>query len=236
MKILIATPVFNSMMHMKYVNSFLSTSAVLSAHGHQVTLAMNDRDGLISMARNFCAKAAMEKGFDKLLFIDADIVWRPEDVLKLLESKEMIVGGTYPYKELPIRLVFNAMTFDVPQLRNKTVEEFLDFNSWMKSCTPDWNGELEVKALPTGFLMIDVSVFNKLKDVTPTYIRAGSPGQQQRLEHNFFRVGLYKDDKGQNLYETEDFGFCNLARENGYKIYLQTKVVVGHVGLHEYKL
>jgi hypothetical protein len=109
MKILIATPAFGGIITTRYMECFLQTMGEIGSLGHQITIGLSDRDALISRARNHLATVAMENDFDKVLFIDADNVWKPEHVFTLLKSDKHIVGGTYPYKAFPIRMVLNPL-------------------------------------------------------------------------------------------------------------------------------
>lgn len=231
MKLLIATPAFGGMIATRYFESFMQTMAKVNSKGHQMTVVTVERDGL-GLARNGCASAAIEHGFDKILFIDADIVWRPDQVMMLLESDKDIIAGTYPYKSYPLKLVFNALNDDAEMLGTKTMPEFTKFLAEKRHMDPSWNGELEVRQVPTGFLMIKTKVLKELTKTVPKYTRQNIPGTPSRDEYNFFRVGLTPAPSGKIVYETEDFGFCHVAQENGFKVYLQTKVVVDHLGTH----
>ncbi len=95
----------------------------------------------------------------------------------------------------------------------------------------DENGEVEVHRIPTGFLMIDISVFKDIEPLCQKY----NPGRDPILgvmqdETMFFPMGI--NDEG--VLNTEDWGFCELAQKAGHKIYFQTRSIVDHVGRHQY--
>lgn len=218
MKILIATPAYGGILTTKYFQAFIATLGVLNLEGHEVSVMTLDRDALISRARNSCAMVALENKFDKLMFIDADIVWKPEHILMLLKSNKEIIGGTYPYKSLPIKLVYHTLSAS-------TKSGHLD---------PKTN-ELEVLHLPTGFMLIDISVFKKLSKTCPLYLTWDAPTDVQKNVYDFFPIRLVKQPNTEiRKYETEDWGFCSIAREAGFKIYLQTDCVVDHLGFYQF--
>ena len=102
-----------------------------------------------------------------------------------------------------------------------------------KWCDPKTK-EVEVRHIPTGFMMIDQKVFQKM-------ILAGVPEYSEYndvdgLEYQYFDFFQTKVRMGK--YESEGWGFCSLARELGFKIYLNTGIVNGHIGnyLYEAKL
>ena len=60
-------------------------------------------DSLVSRARNnLIARAMSDKTATHFMFIDNDITWEPNDILKLLLSEKELVGGIYvdvPYEK-----------------------------------------------------------------------------------------------------------------------------------------
>lgn len=224
MKLLIATPAYNGNLTTDYFNAFLQSLPMFNSLGVQVSVLTSERDGLISRARNSCAMFAMENEYDKVLFIDSDIVWKPIDVEKLLTSTKHIVGGTYPYRSLPLNLV--VMHED---LKDKSVKSYAAF----VQKHADENFEIEVKYLPAGFLLVDTNVFRKLEKVRPAYDTFDVVTQTLTTAYDFFPIQILSD---QRKYEAEDWGFCTTARENGFKIYLRADVIVDHVGAHRFSV
>lgn len=209
MKVLFITPAKGGEITMDYLND-----AMRSIHeigGVKFKHEVLDHDHLIYVCRDYAVNMAIQGGFDKLLMIDSDQLWEPEDILKLLQSDKKIVGGTYPYKELPIKLVFVAM----PGIdyTNKTLKE------------------VEVKFLPTGFICIDVEALKTMSEKAISYEHFDRKTNKHITLKNFFRVGPRN-----NIPETEDWGFCNFARECGFKVYLNTTVVVDHVGKYRFSI
>ena len=213
MKILLATPAFGGILTTRYFDSFLKTMGAISEAGHEMSVITMDRDALISRARNALATLALENNFDKLLFIDSDTVWEPEHVFMLLNSDKKIIGGTYPYKKFPIKLVYQ------PLPKHFVLE----------------NGEAEVLHLPTGFMLIDISVLKAMTKTALQYLWFDEVTKKHKNIYNFFPIGLTKvPDTNIRRYDTEDWGFCSQARGVGFKVFLQTKCVVDHLGLHQF--
>lgn len=150
--------------------------------------------------------ALHDKRADKLLFVDADVGFTPADLNKLLVSGHKIIGGTYPVKEYPVRLNYNLL------------DGAEDTDAVIK----------EVKHVPTGFLLIDLKLMRELSTRVPTY-SALWEGQEVRM-HDFFPSGIRND-----VFESEDWGFCSLMRELGQRIYLHTDVILTHTGTHTFR-
>ncbi len=235
MRILIATPAYGGLLTTGWFTSFLETLGEMPKHGHHISVLTVDRDALISRARNTSAMVALENKFDKVMFIDSDHIWKPEQLLMLLKSDKKIVGGTYPYKRMPLGLVFNAIPEhrDIWDIHDKSMDSYKRFcDKYAES-----NGEVEVHNLPTGFMLIDIEVLKTMANTRPRYVSSHMTADKTKDVVDFFPVGLVREiGKDTYKYNTEDWGFCDAAREAGFKIYLQTKCVVDHIGQHIYSV
>lgn len=222
MKILIATPCSYGLATTAYVQSLLGVIAHLGNDRHEVVVKMQGTESLINRARNSDATYALTQGFDKILFIDADMVFDYADVLRLIKSDKKIIGGTYPLKNFPITLNFNPL----PQHRDLFGKDRQQDNyiAWVEKYA-DERGEAEVEHVPTGFLLIDCSVLAELTYKVPWYQNFNPDVKTTTTYYEFFPTSVVD-----NQLFSEDFGFCNTARAHGHKIYLQTRSVTGHSG------
>ena len=184
---------------------------------------INEARNLINQARNRSAHYALNNGFDKILFIDADISWQAKDVWNLLQSDKKVVGGTYPLKTFPIKLNF------VPPQNLYTTETF-DPNEFIQNHSDPKTGEAEVFMLPTGFMMIDCSIFRELEPVVEKYHHRDQMKREIESESMFFPFKIAPD----GFLYTEDWGFCDEVHKLGHKIYWNTRVIVDHVGRHTF--
>jgi glycosyltransferase involved in cell wall biosynthesis len=208
--LLIATPAYGGMFTQAYVESLLDTWDWLGSEKIPAATYFIQNESLITRARNTCATLALEKKIDKLLFIDADIGWRPEDISRLYYSERKIIGGLYPHKAYPVKLNWNPLTL---------------------GDLPDEKGEMEVRHIATGFLMIDRSVLEKMSESAPQYGSSHMNGKLQKF-YDFFRVGA--DSEGG--YLSEDWHFCEEARKLGIKVWANAGVQLTHTGTHTFKV
>jgi len=191
-------------------------------------------DSLVNRARNNLAHRFMqgyptqlENGgtaimqYDWLLFLDTDLIFRPESVIQLYElARERgpgIYAGTYPMKQLKPKVVCNTMP-------NATVH-------------PD--GTVEVREAGTGFMLIHRKVFEtmveKFSDEIKYAVDMGDDKSPQRYMYDFFSVGVrYDPVTKQRRFLSEDWYFCQRWREAGGKIIMQTKIYCAHIGKFSY--
>lgn len=232
MRLLIATPAYGGLVTTVYLTSVINTYTHLIKTGlvEDVNVFTLGNESLISRGRNKCARHALTEGYDKLLFIDADMAWQPEDVELLLRSDKPIIGGTYPFKCFPITINFNPLPEGNDTFGQYRYQDNY-FNFIKKHAAP--NGEVEVKHLPTGFMLIDTKVLVDLAQSgkVERYETFQPDTQETNVFYDFFPVRVKN-----GRYESEDWAFCSIAKEAGYPIYLQTKVVCGHYGNHLYHL
>lgn len=228
MKLLIGTPSYGGVVTCGYLKSLLPVITELSSKGVQVDLHMLETESLISRGRNTVATHALTKGYDKLLFIDADMIFTFENVMRLLNSKRDIIGGTYPLKNYPITINFNPLH---EQRDLFGTDRFHDnYLAWVAKYA-DENGEAEVMHIPTGFMLVDCKVLAALTYKVPWYQNYEPDTKTMAMNYDFFPVRVLD-----NQHESEDWAFCSIARENGFKVYLQTQAVNIHVGTHAYRL
>ena len=218
------------MLHSKYVNSIVPSCNELAFRGIPHGLYILPNESLISRARNRCAAFALKNGFEKLIFIDSDIGWNIADFEAIFTSEKLVVGGTYPIKQLdPTRLSYNPLensTFP-PEVKSRSIEELL----FLKQRYADADsGEVEVRHVPTGFMMIDSTVLERLQAYVPHYLQEDTGDGTFEKHYDYFPVRLVGE-----MYESEDWAFCSLVREHlDCGIWLNTNVVLTHTGSYTY--
>lgn len=229
MKILIATPCYGGQATVPYIASLLTTTNRLRDEGVSTELNLQYGESLIPRGRNTAAMYALEKGFDKLLFIDADIGWDYEDVRRIVFSDKKIIGGIYPLKTFPITMNFNPLDEQRDLYGFERRQD--NYIAWVKKYADPETGEAEVAHIPTGFMQIDCSVLASLSYRVPAYTLFAPEKGTKEPYFDFFQIGVVSGE-----YRSEDWAFCDIARKFGFKVYLQTRSVVRHHGFQQYYL
>ena len=164
---------------------------------------------LIHQARNYLTSLFMVSPYTHLLFIDSDVEFKPEAVIRMLVPKKDIICTPYRVKSEDTSKNIYTVDFVKPMILE--------------------NGLIEIKAGPTGLMLIKKEVFKKiiknfphLKIKNPVMMK---PGEDHEYYYNFFD---FKFDKGYSV--GEDVSFCQLAREAGFKIFANTESWTAHHG------
>jgi hypothetical protein len=177
-------------------------------------------ESLISRARNAAVAQFLKTDCTHILFIDSDISFDPLDISKLFDINEEVVCAPYPKKYFRFENV-------------KKDEEIVDFAIFGKiQKISETLCEIEYAA--SGFLLIKKEVFTKIlysKNDLEYINDVDAYGSGEKM-WNFFQVGVNNNTK---LYNSEDWGFCELWKSIGGKIYARTDIKLIHWGWQGYQ-
>lgn len=198
----------NRSINWRVVMALWDTQAVLRRGGIKVTLGLNPDCSRVERARNTIAWTFLASDFGRLLWLDDDQVFTPEDVLRLLRFslERDIVGAVYPQKHEPI------------ELRYATRERFMP-------C--DELGLIKVDGMGLGFTMVTRKVMEDVMSEAPL---AKFDSVESRMPMIFrSRLSDTMEDVG------EDIGFFRDCRALGYEVYVDPTMKIGHIGTKVYE-
>jgi len=113
--VFIATPMYGGMCVGYYTQSIIQMISVFMQKGINTQFSFMFNESLITRARNALVHQFLKTNATHLLFIDSDIKFNPEDILRMLEADKEIICGIYPKKEINWHTVNQAMNNNVPQ-------------------------------------------------------------------------------------------------------------------------
>lgn len=163
----------------------------------------------IDFIRNRLATAALDEGFSEIMWIDSDIAF-PFDAVDHLRDLDLpFIGVGYPKKGE------NSFAFNYPAPKVVFGDE----------------GEIvEVRYLPTGFLYTKREVYETMIERLKMPLCNTMFGEPQ---YAFFQ-GIVVPHEGGHWYVPEDFAFCERARQCGYKILMDNRIRLWHIGGYGY--
>ena len=166
----------------------------------------------VSKARNALTALFLRSKYDYLLFIDADVEFNPEAVIRMLVTKKDIILTPYRVK-FPQDVNFTKYSVSFPDDKNVSILP----------------GDLvEISEGPAGLMLIHRKVFEFLMDSCPRLkIQHPFKKESDPYLYNFWDTTF---DKDQGLWRGEDISFCRLARDYGFKIYANIKSQTTHHG------
>lgn len=208
----IGTPSYANVVSTTYVASLIRSMSLLQEEGIDTMWFCHGNVAAVPRLRNRIVQEAIENEATDLVFIDSDINWQPEDLLKLLKHDVDIVAAVMPTNSSK---TISGKTFPFRPLDGK-----LRVND---------AGLAEVEAVPTAFLRISGAALRKLAAVVPTVYMSADHGAVMKAPVMFNYNILPLGPDNQPMLTGEDFGFCHLARSQSIPIYIDTTIVLGHM-------
>ena len=161
---------------------------------------------LVYTARTLIANKAVEMGFDRVLWIDSDMTFKPDTLIRLSADMDKgldMVCGIYFTRKAPV----------MPSIHNH-LHWHIKPDGWVDTdcrCYMDYpeNSLFEIACCGFGCVMTSGRLLKAMND------KYGSP---------FYPM----------MGMGEDTTFCWRATQNGYKIFCDSSVKVGHIGLYEF--
>lgn len=145
-----------------------------------------------------------------LFMLDSDLLFPPKDMLKLIKLCTILktpISGTYTLKRFPPQIVTSTLSYSSGTFRKNTG---LKLTKWV----------------PTGFLAIPRCV---LQDVANRMERV-SDSEGEPFYPMFHTIVRGID------YISEDYSFCVRAIECGYDCYIDSDVILRHVGPYPFSV
>ena len=208
-----ATPCYGGNITEGCFSSYLRYSMLAMKHGIPFSLDTMVNESLVTRARNnLVAKFLTNPNATHLMFIDADIAWEPESVLRLVLHDKGIVCGAYPMKSEPIRYVLNIL---------KSAQHH--------------DPLYEVSTAGTGFMLIKREVIEGLIKAMPETKYRDSLNLGEKYEP--YMYALFDTEIDENgHYLSEDWTFCKRVREQLKKpIWVDTGIKLDHLGIHRFR-
>jgi len=232
-KLFIATPMYGGMCAGYYTQSVLQLNNVFSGRGIAAQYSFMFNESLITRARNALTHTFLQGDCTHLMFIDADIRFNPEDIVKMIEADKDIICGIYPKKEINWHTVKQAIDRETPieQLKHHTGSFVVNLVGYAGEVTVPVNEPVEIFNGGTGFMLIKRKVFTKLAKLVPEYTNdvgdlSGQLKNSAKIKE-FFATSIEPDT---NRLLSEDYHFCRIWRMAGGKVYAAPWAYLGHMG------
>jgi hypothetical protein len=234
---LIALPCYDRQLSEPTVMSLIKMSMAFRDIGLKFGISTIS-DSLISRGRNqLVGKFMANKAFTHIMFIDVDLAFNHEDVLKLLWHDKEVMTGAYPIKEILWNKVIKLANEGCE--KEKIAEKSTRFvvNPVMgenRKVRVD-NGAISIHDAGTGFMLIKRETFEKLFEAYPELKYRDDTGSLKgdELDNTYGLFNSYVDDDGRFL--SEDYGFCRYWQKIGGEVWVDPSIELVHLGRFEYK-
>ena len=210
------------------------------------TVSTLANESLVTRGRNTLVSFFMENtDATHLFFIDADIEFNPEDVLRMVAYDRPVVVGAYPKKALNWTSIINAARADESETE-ETIEghssnyvvnfEFLkdeDGNPLNQIQIRD--NLIKLKDAGTGFMCIQRQVIEKMFEEYPDLKYANDINVDEKFEKHMYALFDTMIDPDSRRYLSEDYTFCRLWQQMGGEVFLDPRTGLNHVGHYTFR-
>lgn len=210
-KLMIAIPAYDGKLNIAAAFQLPQLALAAQKHGFQIHLAHLSGCSIITRARNSLVNQFLESDCTELLFVDADINFTYQDVLRImaLGSDKDILAGAYP-RRAKDQMFFADLYYNEHGGIELTEE-----------------GLLRVNRIGTGFMFIRRHVLESLKEAHPEW--KYWVDVEKKHHYSFFDFAVTEEG-----YMGEDYLFCDRARALDFKVYVDPEVNLGHFGSTEF--
>lgn len=183
------------------LDSLAASVPLLEAAGWEHLMANSIGCPYISRARVSMLRKAQDALADVIVFIDHDMSWKPEALLKLIETEGDVIAGTYRFKK--------------------------DEEEYMGALLPDVHGRPQVRedgcvlahCVPAGFL--------KLTRHAVSYFALKFP-ELQYIDEGTLTVDLFNHGVHKGVWYGEDYAFSRNWNERCGKIWIVPDLDLDH--------
>lgn len=217
-KVMLATPVSDKPV-CAYTVSLAATIHSLASFGVETEVYLHQGNCHVDDARNTMIRDFLETDCTDLFFLDADLGWRPQSVMRFLEVPGDIVAGVYCHRSPGETYPFHP---------GEGVRESNE------------HGLFEMHKVPTGFMRIRRNVVEALYEAEKDKGRSFWWGLEERedrkpitriVERGFLsELGLEGLGGSNSDYHSGDYVLCLKARNLGFSVWADIDHWFEHVG------
>jgi hypothetical protein len=247
--LMVCMPAYGGQMCAETASRLIDLNTLCTYFGVKMQCKFIMNESLIQRARNYLTHYFEISDFTHMMFIDADIVFDPRDVMHLLymcgNDNQDIIGGLYPKKHILWDRVRHASNLEGFIQDSGQLSEFggdFVFNPLHRGDIEIFK-PVEVLEVGTGFMMFTKDTLNTYRKNYPQYMYR--PDHNHSADFNgskeimsYFHVDFDRPETtgGQtNRLLSEDYFFCQMARKAGLHIFACPWMQLSHVGSYNYR-
>jgi hypothetical protein len=240
-KFFVATPCYGGQLMEPYFRSVIKMMTFFNQNQIPLAFGTIANESLVTRARNVLLAYFLSSDYTHLLFIDADIEFQVEDVIKLYAHDKDVIVGAYPKKGVSWQRIKDNMKLpenDAKQFSDKEIAAYgsdyainFKFTNKEERTVHVENGIVKLHDAGTGFMMIKREAILKLLKAYPE-LKYNNDVQINNADitDNFYALFDTMIDPVDKRYLSEDYTFCRRWQEIGGDIWLDPSISLNHYG------
>lgn len=240
-KFFIATPCYGGQLNEPYFRSVVKLMTFFNSHSIPLAFGTIANESLVTRARNVLLAYFLASDYTHLMFIDADIEFQVEDLLKLYAHNRDVVVGAYPKKgvawnriregvNLPDNVGKELSDREIAAYGSDYAINFKFSNKELRQIAVE-NGLIKLHDAGTGFMMIKREAILKLIKSYPEIKYNNDVNiSNASLKDHFYALFDTMIDPIDRRYLSEDYTFCRRWQDIGGDIWLDPTISLNHYG------
>lgn len=238
-KFFIATPCYGGQLTEPYFRSTVKLLTFFNQHKIPLAFGTIANESLVTRARNVLLAYFLNSDYTHLMFIDADIEYKVEDILKLYIHNKDVVVGAYPKKGVNWHHIKESILTDparqhTPQQIGALGSDYainFKFKDRQAKTVAVENGLIELHDAGTGFMMIKREAILRMIEKYPE-LKYNNDVQMNGvdLKDNFYALFDTMIDPVDKRYLSEDYTFCRRWQAMDGDIWLDPSISLNHYG------
>jgi len=236
-RIFIATPCYGGQLTEAYFRSVIRLLTFCNQHQIPVAFGTIANESLVTRARNVLVAYFLQSDFTRLMFIDADIEFQVEDVIKLIAHNKDVAVGAYPKKGVNWQRIRDSVKQTDQPYDDRAIASFgSDYAINFKFINRDAkqiaieDGLIRLHDGATGFMMIKREVINKMIEAYPDLKYNNDLNTPPELNPHFYAFFDTMIDPKDKRYLSEDYTFSRRWQDIGGEIWLDPSISLNHYG------
>ncbi len=227
---MVATPCFGGQISVLYATSLFKLQKLARAYSDfNLKILFKDGDALITRARaSLMSQFLDDPSATHLLFIDADIGFEPEQVVRLIQCGADMCAAVYPIKRIDWDKLKHHDRGARPNPAAAALQYVFEVDD--PNAVIAQAGFVKVRYAGTGFLMIRREALERMCARYPQlrYKRDHSIDAATESDNRFALFECMIDEDG--TYLSEDFAFCKRWTDIGGEIWADLNSRLNHIG------
>lgn len=245
--IFIATPCYGGQIGEPYFRSMMRFVILCNKYNIQYTVSTLANESLITRGRNTLVSFFMEnKAATHLFFIDADIEFNPEDILRMVAYDKPITVGAYPKKAINWTSILGAarnpdLNEDSETIEGHSSNYVVNFD-FLKDKDGNPTPQVQVadnlvklKDGGTGFMCIRKDVIQQMFEKHADLKYVNDINVDMKFEPFMYSLFDCIIDPDSRRYLSEDYTFCRRWQEMGGEVFLDPRTALNHVGHYTFR-
>jgi hypothetical protein len=232
MNIFFATPCYGGVVTDQYFLSMFRLSQALMQHGIKFRITTLRNESLITRARNILTAMFLEDtSCTHLMFIDADIEFDPDSIIRMLAMDKDIIAGAYPKKTINWGNVREAAKANIEHISTYGADYAINlkFDPETRKVRTHM-GAVEVLDASTGFFIVKREVIEKMVQKHPELHYKNDSSIDSKFNKHCYALWDTEIDPVDRRYLSEDYAFCRRWQRMGGEIWVDPNTKLNHVG------